>query len=84
MIAILPLYAGYWFLGRTVSLSPLEIARAFDAPVCEGLDGNASAGDVDIGRGGRVVRYGVLEGVGGKRLRVGEGVREVGEGEVLG
>lgn len=71
-----------------MSLSPLEIARAFGAPVFEGLDGNASAGDVDMERGGVVLRYGAVEGRGGGReLRVGEermGVRGVREGEVFG
>lgn len=68
IIAILPLYYGYWELGRCVSLNPLEIARAFGAPLFDGMDGNASANDVQIERGSIAVRFGVVERSGEEKL----------------
>ncbi|KAF2710105.1 hypothetical protein K504DRAFT_404968 [Pleomassaria siparia CBS 279.74] len=87
--AILPLYTGFWELGRKVSLNPLEIARAFGAPLVEGLDGNITAEVVCIERGGMAVRYGALERHGEeKKLRVEETsratVRCPWEGEIFG
>ncbi|KAJ4376198.1 hypothetical protein N0V83_001479 [Neocucurbitaria cava] len=61
VIAILPLYYGYWELGRKVSLNPLEIARAFGAPLFNGLDGNVTSTDIEMERGGVVVKYGACE-----------------------
>ncbi|KAF2733936.1 hypothetical protein EJ04DRAFT_524062 [Polyplosphaeria fusca] len=76
VVAILPLYAGFWELGRKVSLNPLETARAFGAPLMEGMDGNASAGAVCLERGGMAVRWGVVERFGEeKRLRIEETAR---------
>lgn len=45
-LAILPTYWGWWNLGREVSMSPLEIARAFGAPVMPDADPNATGGDI--------------------------------------
>jgi hypothetical protein len=61
VLAILPLYQGYQYLGRNVSLHPLEIARAFGAPLFDGVEGNAGARDVEMEKGGVVVRYGAVE-----------------------
>lgn len=44
MIAILPLYNGFWRLGRRVSLSPFEIARALHNAHLVGADGVAGNG----------------------------------------
>ncbi|KAH8804411.1 hypothetical protein F5884DRAFT_406572 [Xylogone sp. PMI_703] len=33
LLMVLPNYWGFWLLGRRVSMSPLEIARAFEAPL---------------------------------------------------
>lgn len=87
--AIVPLYNGFWELGRDVSLNPLEVARAFGAPMMEGLDGNASPEMITFERGGMSVRYGVLERHGeGKVLRVEESsratIRRPWMGEILG
>ncbi|KAH7132670.1 hypothetical protein B0J11DRAFT_577572 [Dendryphion nanum] len=87
--AVVPLYNGFWKLGRKVSLNPLEIAKAFAAPMLEGMDGNVSAEMVTVERGGMVVRYGVVERYGeGKTLRVEESaratVRMPWQGEVFG
>ncbi|KAF2659830.1 hypothetical protein K491DRAFT_136858 [Lophiostoma macrostomum CBS 122681] len=86
---IVPLYAGFWELGRNVSLNPLEIARAFGAPLMEGMDGNATSDMITIERGGMSVRYGVLERFGmEKKLRVEETaratVRAPWQGEIFG
>jgi hypothetical protein len=89
VIAILPLYYGYWELGRRVSLHPLEIARAFGAPVLDGLDGNVGAADVEMARGHVGVRYGAVERNGEEKvLRVEDmrrgNVRMPKEGEIFG
>lgn len=87
--AISPLYYGFWEFGRDVSLNPLEIARAFDAPLFDGLDGNMSAADIEMEKGHLVVRYGAVERYGGEKiLRVGDtakvNVRMPWEGEIFG
>ncbi|KAL6708582.1 hypothetical protein ACN47E_002563 [Coniothyrium glycines] len=78
-LSILPLYHNFWLLGRPVSLHPLEIARAFSAPLLEGIDGNASANEIELQVGGATtVRYGAVEKFeGGKVLRI-EKCTEVG------
>ena len=87
VLAVLPLYNGWWELGRTVSLSPLEIARAFGAPLLDGMDGNAGAQNVVVERGTLRVRYGAVERYGEeKRLRIEETsrVRAPWRGELFG
>jgi hypothetical protein len=89
VLAILPLYQGYQHLGRSVSLHPLEIARAFGAPLFDGIEGNTGARDVEIERGGVSVRYGAVERNGEEKvLRVEEvsrvNVRMPREGEIFG
>lgn len=88
-VAILSLYYGYWELGRTFSLHPLEVARAFGAPLFDGLDGNVRPQDIDFERGEVVVRYGALERNGWEKvLRVEEtktqAIRPPWQGEVFG
>ncbi|VUC30229.1 unnamed protein product [Clonostachys rosea] len=52
------LYHGFWRLGRPVSMSPLEIATAFQAPVTQGaVSLNADADDISNQIGRRRVRY---------------------------
>jgi hypothetical protein len=58
--AVLPLYAGWWRLGRSMTLSPLETAVAFDAPLLRGaVPSNARAERIVERVGGVKVRYGV-------------------------
>ncbi|KAF8250484.1 hypothetical protein K440DRAFT_618996 [Wilcoxina mikolae CBS 423.85] len=59
VLVIIPLFFGWWELGRSVSFSPLELAKAFDAPVLSGPGSNA-----DINR--------LLEVVGDRKVRYGE------------
>ncbi|KAF2028818.1 hypothetical protein EK21DRAFT_69024 [Setomelanomma holmii] len=87
--AIVILYYGYWELGRQVSLDPLEIARAFGAPLFDGLDGNMSASDLAMQRGHVAIRYGAVERYGGEKvLRIDDAsrvnMRLPWEGEVFG
>lgn len=55
------LFWGWWQLGRTVSLSPLEIAKAFDAPILMQVGSNVALADnKHLGAAGAVrVQYGV-------------------------
>jgi len=89
VVAIFPLYIGFWELGRRVSLNPLEVARAFGARMMDGLDGNATPEVITLERGGMAVRYGALERFGDeKKLRVEETsratVRQPWDGEIFG
>lgn len=38
VLAVVPLYVGWWELGRTMTLSPVEVARAFGGNVLEGVE----------------------------------------------
>lgn len=55
---VLPTYWGWWRLGRPVSFSPLEIAKAFEAPLLSECNSNSSGRD--IAKTGRnvLVQYG--------------------------
>ncbi|KAM0712536.1 hypothetical protein Q7P37_011633 [Cladosporium fusiforme] len=57
-LSIMPTYWGWWRLGRPVSMSPLEIAKAFDAPLMQRADPNGTAGDHLRTVGDTRVRYG--------------------------
>lgn len=58
-------YWDYWKLGRTVSLSPLEIGKAFDAELLRGGVSNVCSEKLAEGLTERKVRYGIYQ-VGGK------------------
>ena len=61
-------FCGYWKLGRTFSLSPIEIAKAFNAPMLKNQDSNANAKDlVKIFRRTRI-RYGEVIRVEGRTM----------------
>jgi hypothetical protein len=57
-LSIMPTYWGWWLLGRPVSMSPLEIAKAFDAPLMQRADPNGSAAEHLRTVGDMRVRYG--------------------------
>lgn len=62
ILFIMPLNWGWWRLGRKVSLSPVETAKAFQAPLMAGADSN---GDINVllrSIGERKVKYGAVEG----------------------
>jgi hypothetical protein len=54
---ILQTYWGWWLLGRPVSLSPLEIAKAFDAPLLHDADANGTSKELARAIGDVKVRY---------------------------
>ncbi|RDL32562.1 uncharacterized protein BP5553_09018 [Venustampulla echinocandica] len=97
-LCIAPTFFGWWALGRKVSLSPIEIAKAFDAPILSNsLDSNLDADDLLKEVGDRPVRYGalgeqvyahngVLVGRTGEKLVMGEPgrVHEAAEGRTYG
>ncbi len=61
VLAVLPLYYGWWELGRPVSLNPLETGKAFGAPLFEGMNSNTHRSHILKQVGHEQVRYGVVE-----------------------
>lgn len=57
VVAVAPLYYGWWELGRDVSFNPLEVANAFDAPILKHVDRNVTAWRIAKQAGFRRVRY---------------------------
>ncbi|KAK4620140.1 hypothetical protein CLAFUW4_11134 [Fulvia fulva] len=57
---VIAAYAGYCHLGREVSMSPIEIAKAFNAPLLPHEPSNANADELTKSAGGTPVRYGLL------------------------
>ncbi|PSN65887.1 hypothetical protein BS50DRAFT_677221 [Corynespora cassiicola Philippines] len=68
--AITPLYWGWTEVTGPTSFNPLDVARAFDAPVMEGLHGKGVEQMVRRREGGRGVRYCRVESGGEVRLKV--------------
>ena len=64
IFAIAPTFWGWWELGRPVSFSPVEIAKAFVAPSLEttgeGMSSNASASTVVKHHGDKNLAYGAI------------------------
>jgi hypothetical protein len=58
-LSIIPTYWGWWNLGRPVTMSPLEIAKAFDAPLLRPTDPNGTAADHIRVVGDMRLRYGL-------------------------
>ncbi|KAJ9653393.1 hypothetical protein H2198_007433 [Neophaeococcomyces mojaviensis] len=55
---VLPAFWGWWELGRKVTLNPIEVANAFQAPVLAAVhSGTGHADDVIKAAGGQMVRY---------------------------
>ncbi|KAH6866563.1 hypothetical protein BKA58DRAFT_441565 [Alternaria rosae] len=59
---VLPVYWGFWQLGRKVTLGPLEISQAFGAPIIAPDKMKAYHGDLDQ----------VFEDVGDRRVQYGQ------------
>ncbi|KAK5175091.1 uncharacterized protein LTR77_000228 [Saxophila tyrrhenica] len=55
---VAPAYWGWWRLGRSVSFSPLEIAKAFEAPMLAACDSNSTGRDAAKAMGDVRVDYG--------------------------
>lgn len=58
ILFVIPTFYGFWELGRPVSLSPLEIAKAFNAPLLTDVHGNRHAQNMLSDVAGMKVRYG--------------------------
>lgn len=53
-------FRGYWHLGRTMTMSPIELAKAFNAPLLSNEDSNAEVEGLVSKVGDKAVRYGVV------------------------
>jgi hypothetical protein len=60
IIAVFLTFFGFWRIGRVVSMSPLEIAKAFNAPMLREGDSNATAKQLVSEVGKKPVRYGIM------------------------
>lgn len=61
ILSVLCLLRDFRRMGRRVSLSPIEIARAFDAPLLQDVDTNREVGDIVKETGNTRIQYGVLK-----------------------
>ncbi len=73
-LATLPIFVGWWHVGRTVSMSPVETAKAFRAPMLKNADSNADADMLVKELGDRPIRYGAAATSGSQfdRLEISE------------
>lgn len=63
IVIILPTYWEWWKIGRPVSLSPLEIAKAFKSPLLAEFNSNTNGTDLATATRERDIQYGLtLEG----------------------
>ncbi|KAE9979303.1 hypothetical protein BLS_009932, partial [Venturia inaequalis] len=67
VLSILPTLYGWWQIGRKVSMSPLETAKAFGAPRLDGANSNAEVKSLLRAIGPMPVQYGAI----GSKLVVG-------------
>lgn len=66
---VAPIFYGWWSLGRKVSLSPVETAKASSAPLLTGFDSNGDADALLKDVGDRTVKYGEVAILGGSAVR---------------
>ncbi|KAK4503410.1 hypothetical protein PRZ48_004325 [Zasmidium cellare] len=62
ILIVLGTFNQFWLLGRKVSMSPIETAKAFDAPVLKGVIPNKEVKEIVKDVGMRAVQYGGLRG----------------------
>lgn len=75
VLLVLPVYWGFWELGRRVTLGPLEITQAFGAPIIAPDRYKNTHGDFDHilkEVGGRRVQYGQLRGAPAGQMGIAE------------
>ena len=60
LLVVFPQFLGWWNLGRQVSMSPIETAKAFRAPMLMGADPNGEKEDLIAVTGDRGVLYGAV------------------------
>lgn len=70
ILVVIPTFYGFWHLGRSISLDPIEIAKAFDAPILGGAAALSNA-DIDL----------LVKTVGKRRIVYGEMLQADGGGE---
>ncbi len=58
VLLVATVFHGFWKIGRKVTLSPIEVAKAFDAPGLRSTDSNATARALVGEIGDRQVKYG--------------------------
>ncbi|KAM0460082.1 hypothetical protein ACHAO4_002212 [Trichoderma viride] len=61
VLLITPTFYGWWLLGRNVSLNPIEIAKAFDAPLLRGPGSNVPQNKLAQIVGARKLKVGEVE-----------------------
>lgn len=67
VLLVAPMFWGWWEIGRKVTLNPIEIAKAFDAPFFQGLGSNSTETELVRNTGSRLLRYGEAEGDGSRK-----------------
>lgn len=71
ILLVLPTFHNYWTPGRKVSMSPLEIAKAFMAPKLAAADPNSTAEQLVEKLGQTSMVYGIATSLDGERRRLG-------------
>lgn len=79
VVPVASTFYGWWRIGRPISLSPIEIAKAFNAPLLQGKGSNCELDELLDFVGNRPVRYGEVKYRGGKMISPDEAV----EGETV-
>ncbi|GIZ49525.1 hypothetical protein CKM354_001255500 [Cercospora kikuchii] len=70
MALVMATFNGFWLLGRNVTMSPIETAKAFNAPLLAHEHPNAEVQELVKGAGAKPVRYGeVMTQVDEDRMR---------------
>ncbi|KAL9047792.1 MAG: hypothetical protein Q9162_007948 [Coniocarpon cinnabarinum] len=59
ILIVLGTFNGFWMIGRQVSMSPVEIAKAFGAPIFADLNSNLTASQIAKAARGQDLKYGV-------------------------
>jgi hypothetical protein len=59
-ISLIPIYYGWWELGRRTTLSPLETAKASGAPTLREVNDNGTVEQIIRQVGKRRIRYGEI------------------------
>ena len=59
-LATFPIFIRWWHVGGAVSMSPVEMAKAFSAPMLKTVDSNADANTLLRHVGDRPIRYGAV------------------------
>jgi hypothetical protein len=60
ILSVLLTFNGFWHIGRKVSMSPIELAKAFNAPLLQNADSNAPVKTLLEQVGVKPVQYGMV------------------------